>query len=209
MAQQVIAPWADIVEDAPPMTADDLLDLSAKADAEGDPCVYELVEGRLVRTMPADAQHGDIVMEIGFALQAFVKPRRLGRIYAAETGFIISGLGGPDTVLAADVAFVRMDRLPPRNSLEYVRYLRLAPDLVGEMPSPTQYRPEITAKVQSWLGGGVRLVWVAWPQARTVEVWRPDHPDAPMATLADGDSLDGLDVLPGFRYPIAQLFAGD
>ena len=56
---------------------------------------------------------------------------------------------------------------------------------------------------------GVRLVWIIWPKRREVDVWRTDAAGAPqlVATLKHGDALDGLDVLPGFTYPLADLFA--
>ena len=31
--------------------------------------------------------------------------------------------------------------------------------------------------------------------------------DAPVATLIAADLLDGRDVVPGFQYPVAELFA--
>jgi hypothetical protein len=38
-----------------------------------------------------------------------------------------------------------------------------------------------------------------------VDVWRQGS-DQPIATLGSGEQLDGLDVLPGFTYPLGQLF---
>ncbi len=81
----------------------------------------------------------------------------------------------------------------------------LAPDLVAEIASPNQYRPEMADKAQRYLAAGVRLVWVVWPKYSQVDVWRPGS-DQPVATLNVDDQLDGLDVLPGFTYPLARLF---
>ena len=47
-------------------------------------------------------------------------------------------------------------------------------------------------------------MWVIWPKQRQVEVWRPGT-DQPVMTLGAADALDGLDVLPGFSYPLAAL----
>jgi hypothetical protein len=49
-------------------------------------------------------------------------------------------------------------------------------------------------------------VWIVWPKSRQVDVWRPGAAQ-PVATLGPGDVLDGLDVLPGFTHPVADLFA--
>jgi Uma2 family endonuclease len=64
----------------------------------------------------------------------------------------------------------------------------------------------MTVKARRYLDAGVRLVWLIWPKSQQVEVWRPDD-QQPSAVLGAGGALDGLDVLPGFTYPLDQLFA--
>lgn len=110
------------------------------------------------------------------------------------------------TGLVPDVAFVRAERVPPRTSPDYAKAWRLAPDLVAVVVSPTQFRPEMASKARRYLAASVRLVWIVWPRNQQVDVWRPGT-DQPVATLNAGDVLDGLDVVPGFLYPLANLFA--
>jgi Uma2 family endonuclease len=110
-----------------------------------------------------------------------------------------------ETALVPDVAFLRADRVPPRNSADYKKAPRLAPDLAVEVASPNQHHPEMAAKARLYLARGVRLVWVVWPADRQVDVWRPGS-DEPATTLSIGDALDGLDGLPGFTHPVADLF---
>jgi hypothetical protein len=50
-----------------------------------------------------------------------------------------------------------------------------------------------------------RPVWIIWPQAKEVEVWQQGS-DSLTAVLNINDSLDGLDVVPGFTCPLARLF---
>ncbi len=52
----------------------------------------------------------------------------------------------------------------------------------------------------------VRLVWVVWPNERQVDLWLPGN-ENPVQTLNLGDALDGREVVPGFAYPLAELFA--
>ena len=56
-----------------------------------------------------------------------------------------------------------------------------------------------------WLSHGVRLVWVVHPDTRTVAVYQPERG---AATLGEDDTLDGLDVLPGFSCPVQAVFGG-
>jgi Uma2 family endonuclease len=77
--------------------------------------------------------------------------------------------------------------------------------LAVELVSPSQFRPEMSAKAWQWLQRGARLVWVVWPARRQLDVWTPGQ-DVPL-TLSAADSLDGRDVVPGFTCALADLFA--
>src|SRR5262245_17634313 len=86
------------------MTADELLAMPYDGFHH-----YELVKGELIEMSPAGADHGDVAMEIGSRLREFVRTRRLGKVYAAETGFLITR--NPDTVRAPDAGFVAANRV--------------------------------------------------------------------------------------------------
>jgi Uma2 family endonuclease len=105
-------------------------------------------------------------------------------------------------VRAPDLAFVCRERLPPENQPR--GFWEIAPDLVVEVVSPNDTRAEIQLKVREWIEAGVRLVWVVYPDSRTVEVIRTllDREE-----LTADDTLDGGDVLPGFSCAVAELFA--
>ena len=200
MVQNTLAPWAELVPGRGPMTVDDLLALPDDTQWQ-----YELVDGRLVRMSPTGGGHGGIAGNLHIALGIWVVPRQLGRVLSAETGFQL----GPNTVLAGDVAFVQGNRLPARDSATWERFWPLAPDLVAEVISPSQKASDQEAKARAWIGAGVRLAWIIWPKRQQVDVWQANAAGAPelAATLKPGDALDGLDVLPGFSYPLAELFA--
>jgi Uma2 family endonuclease len=200
MAQQLIAPWAEAVPDAPyPMSLEEFHRLP-----EDGRWVYELVKGRLVRMPHPSGGHGAIAGLLYFALQSFVRPRTLGYVLAAETGFVLE-LGGQPTELAADAAFVLKDRAPAPKSPAWYKRWEVAPDLVAEVASPDQFRPDMAEKAREWLGAGVKLVWVVWPTRHQVDVWRAGY-DTPVDTLTLEEQLDGLEVLPGFTLPVRDLF---
>jgi Uma2 family endonuclease len=199
MARQTFASWAELAPDRPAvMTADEL------ARLPDDGWTYELVEGRLVRMPLAGTKHGRIAAKLLLALGAYTEPRELGILFTAETGFLLSQPEQRDTVLGADVSFLRAERVPPESEQEPA-FWRVAPDLAAEVASPDQHRPELAEKARRCLEAGVRLVWVLWPKTKQVDVWRAGASE-PVLLTAD-DALDGLDVLPGFTYPVAQLFA--
>lgn len=106
--------------------------------------------------------------------------------------------------LAADVAFVRADRLLPTTSPDYDKAPQLAPDLAVEVASENQFAPGMSAKAKTNLSFRTRPVWVVWPRYQRVDVWHPG--DGTPISLGVEDILSGEDVVPGFTYPIARLF---
>lgn len=196
----LVAPWAEAVPEAAgrQYTADSLSALPE------DSWAYELVEGRLVRMPPPKPRHGDLESAIDGVLRAFAKANGLGRVYVGETGFDLTLPGDSgSTILGADVAFVRADRLAMLTDEN--AYFPGAPDLVVEIASPSQFRPELGAKAWLWLRRGARLVWVVWPRHQEIDVWTPGQ-ETPR-TLRLGESVEGGGVLPGFTLSLAELFA--
>jgi len=164
------------------------------------PDCYELVDGKLTMMMsPAGWLHGHLVWKIGAVLGAYVEEKKLGMAFGEQTGFILTR--NPDTVRAPDAAFVREDRIPRERSL--TEYFPGAPDLAVEVLSPSNRASAMTRKLAQYFDAGTLLVWVVEPETRRITVHAPGREPV---VLRETDTLDGEDVLPGFRYKIAQLF---
>ena len=176
------------------LNAEELLRLSSTGRR------YELVKGELFEMPPAGGRHGGVAMRVGALLDAHVSTSQLGRVFAAETGFILRR--NPDTVRAPDASFVAGDRLP-EGELP-VGYLELAPDLAVEVASPSDTTREIQEKVADWLRAGTRMVWVIYPATNSATVHR--SLDRSEELPGDG-SLQGEDVVPGFACNLSELFA--
>jgi Uma2 family endonuclease len=198
----MLAPWAEEVPGAPfPMTVDDLLALPDDADWQ-----YEVVDGRLVRMPGSGWEATRIALRLASVLLTYVEDRGLGAVTGADGTYNITAPGATlQTGLVPDVAFVVAARMPAPGSPDYIKAPLLAPDLVAEVVSPSQYHPGMNAKALLYLAAGVRFVWLIWPRQHQMEVWRTGS-TTPVETLGLGDSLDGLDVVPGFTYPLAKLF---
>jgi Uma2 family endonuclease len=159
----------------------------------------ELVRGELIMMSPAGFEHGRIVVNITLPLGNFVKERKLGLVTGAETGFLIAH--DPDTVRAPDVGFVRTERVPPSP----VRgFFPGAPDLAVEVLSPDDRPAPVLAKVHDWLAAGCVVVWVVDPEKQTASVYRSGEP---ALVRGASDELTCDDLLPGFRLPVAEIFA--
>jgi Uma2 family endonuclease len=149
---------------------------------------------------PAGFDHGVVAMNLGAPLGQHVRAHRLGVVCGAETGFVLAR--DPDTVLAPDLAVVRQERLP--QSGRPTTFWNGAPDLAVEVLSPSDTIFAVEEKVAAWLAAGTSLVWVVNPRSRAVTVHRPGRPPR---TLLESETLDGEDVVPGFRLPVAEIFA--
>src|SRR5262249_7400020 len=112
---------------------------------------------------------------------------------------------GAETGLLPDVGFYAWERHPGHRPSP--RPIPFAPDLAVEVVSPDPTPDEMAAKARAYLAGGTRLVWVVWPSSAHIDVWRASHLAGPVATLNMSDTLEGEDVVPGFTYPVASIFA--
>lgn len=174
------------------MTAADLL-------AMGPDFHGELVRGRLIEMAPASWGHGDIALTVGAILHEFVREQKLGRTYAAETGFMLSD--DPDTVRAPDAAFVAKARIPQTDDRS--GFFKGPPDLAVEILSPSNTASEMLEKIDDYLTAGCRLVWVIDPERRTITVY---DPSTRPIVLRETETLAGGDVLPGFAVQVQRFF---
>ena len=148
---------------------------------------------------PAGSEHGEIAAKLLVRIANYVEQQRLGKTFAAETGFLIRQ--DPDTLLAPDVSFLSFDRLGGIG--RYPGYLPLAPDLVAEVVSPNDRSSDVENKARMWLEAGVRIVLVVDPQSATIR----DYRSADSIQVHSEGFVDLNDVLPGFQLEVAELFA--
>ena len=174
------------------LSAADLLRL----DSEG--LRGELIRGVLCETMAAGQRYGKIVMRLGARLVDFADAGRLGTVVGSDSGVWLER--DPDTVREPDIAFTSVERLPL--GTDVAGYAEVVPDLVVEVASPGDSRRAAHDKARMWLSHGVRLVWVVYPQTRSVDVHRPG---SPVETIIGEGALDGLDVLPGFSCLLSEV----
>jgi Uma2 family endonuclease len=144
-------------------------------------------------------RHGEAAAALTVLLGQHVRAQRLGRVLAAETGFRISR--NPDTVRAPDVSFVARKRVPSAGPPD--GYWELAPDLAVEVVSPSDTAADVQSKVQMWLESGVRLVWVVYPDTRSVVAYESLKE---ISTFTAEDTLSGGEVVTGFECKVAEIF---
>jgi Uma2 family endonuclease len=128
------------------------------------------------------------------------QPGPRGEVLCGEAGVKLRR--DPDTTVGVDVIYVSaevMARQPDDTTL-----IDGVPILAVEILSPNDTQEEINQKIDDYRGAGVALVWVIDPHDRTVEIYRLG---AEPELVNARQELSGEPHLPGFRLPVAQLFA--
>ena len=196
---------ADLLDDLGGISADRVRQSPppGEATAEDWEAVYardrlvEFIDGTLVdKASSAEASLvAAVLIEI---LGAFVRGRGLGLLTAPDGMYVMraGNRRGPD------VAFIRRRRLPdgkmPSGPTGPVQ-----PDLAVEILSPGNTRREMSRKRREYFASGVRAVWIVDVENRSVAIYS----DVERFTLlGEDDTLDGGDVVPGFKLPVAELF---
>lgn len=75
--------------------------------------------------------------------------------------------------------------------------------LAVEIKSDSNSYKDLRAKARKYLEHGTAMVWLIDPHKRFVEVYQANSDDQ---VLFDTDTLDGGEVLPGFRLAVKELF---
>jgi Uma2 family endonuclease len=162
---------------------------------------WELWEGELRKVPGAGSKASGLAGWIVYLISFFVVPRDLGLVMGADGSFVLRR--DPDVVLVPDVSFTKWEHVPGDEAPD--SYFPGRPDLAVEVGSPSDRRRDVEEKVRRYGDAGVPLVWWVYPTKRSVEVYRHG---ILIATLYDGDVLDGEVILPGFSLPVAEIFRG-
>lgn len=162
---------------------------------EGDR--QELFDGVLVVTPSPIPAHQIVSGNTYSAIDPVVRREDLGRLFTAPIDVVF----GPRLVAVPDLAFVGRDRL----SIVGATAIEGAPDLIGEILSPSTRRRDLREKRVLYERFGVREYWLLDPKDRsaTVLVLRGDVYEL----LPPADVVTST-VLPGLTVDVSALFAG-
>ncbi len=175
------------------LTSDQFLALPEEYDQHGNRIKDELIGGEVVRMPPASLIHDLIKNQINELLIKYLGANvQLGLKSLVEIGTQVSGADA----FIPDVSVVKRSRLPG-----VTRVFKGAPDLAIEVVSPSDTAKHLARKVDAYLQGGAKSVWIVFPKARSVEV----HTRESVCKLK-GDQAITDPMLPGFSSPVAAFF---
>ena len=121
-----------------------------------------------------------------------------GRGATATSRFRLPG----GAIRGPDAAWIAQERYDAATDVERETVFPGAPDFVVEIRSRRDNLRPLQRKMQLWMEGGARLGWLIDPRRRRVYIYRQGQPEPQV--LADPETLDGEDVLPGFSFPVRR-----
>ncbi len=162
--------------------------------------LHEVVAGELVMSPKNNWFHGRICTRLLIAIGNFVTAHRLGAVLDSSTGFWMSNRN----CRAPDVSFVPKERLVELGFKPDARtFFPGAPDLAIEVLSENNTRMDIDGRLKDFFQSGTRIAWVVDVDNQRVEVC---YSPTDRKRIGPGGFLDGEHLLPGFSFPVADLF---
>ncbi len=173
---------------APPMSDRQFADFCA----EHPDLSFEMTASGEIIVMPPTFSLTSIRnREIVSQLDRWASQDRRGLVSESSGGFVLPS----GARRSPDASWIAKDDIRQLNQESLDGYWHLCPAFVIELRSRSDRLPVLRAKMQEYIANGARLGWMIDPEARTIEVYRPDREPE---TLADLDSIAGEGPLEGF-----------
>ena len=160
----------------------------------------EIVNDQILEDFPLGAIGIWIASSLTIRMGYHAHVNQLGRVIT-ENLFILER--SPRLWRKPDVAFVSRERWPLTRQVPDEAAWDVIPDLAVEVVSPNDQIHDLMDKVEDYFRVGVRLLWVVYPRHHKVYVY--ESPET-VQILGLADTLDGGNMLPGFRLPLTSVF---
>lgn len=183
-----------------PTTTEEFLQFEAGAPEDVS---LELIKGE-IREYPMTTrsrQHSKAIARTSQALANWLDdhPERDGEVGAGEVRCRITR--NPDTTIGIDVVYYEL--IEAVDLPDGAKFYDGPPVVAVEVLSPSDTHENVSERIRMLLAAGVRQVWVADPEFRTVTVHRPN---AEPQFFAPGATLTGAPDLEGFECRVERLF---
>ena len=146
-----------------------------------------------------DRAHQHFAGNLYFLLRKYLEAHPVGVLYEAPFDVELDEVN----VYPPDLLLV----LNPRKSILTPQGAAGAPDLVVEVLSPKTARFDLQVKRRAYFRSGTEELWIVDPAKRELAIYQRSSPEAPIVTLSEGDLLTSA-LLPGFKLPLSEVFAG-
>ena len=175
------------------------------ADDRNDPWIdadalFEIIDGQEVAKPTMGALEHVVMSVLAIEIGIHAKLHDLGRV-VPEGLFRIHPSGR--RMRMPDVAFVSNERWGRDRKVTSANGIDVVPDLAVEVVSPSDHAVDVLAKVREYQAAGVVQVWLIYSNGREVHIFAGA---TGCRIIRANGTIDGGDLLPGFRLTLAELF---
>ena len=158
-------------------------------------------DGKIIMTPPTGTHSNFGELELARQVANWNAVHKLGRVTSSSGGITL-----PDgAIKSPDTAFVSHTRWNAISAADAKRaFVRVAPDVVFELLSPSDDCEEVVAKITEYLANGTHVAVLLNPGDRTVRVHRSTK-ELPLE-YADPDALVIGEEMPGFTLDARAVF---
>jgi Uma2 family endonuclease len=159
---------------------------------------YEIYDGKLIPMAPApNIYHQRLVARLFRLLDDFAQSRELGEVIIAPTDVVMAD----DNTAQPDLLFIAKE-----NAGIVKNWVFGAPDLAGEILSPSSIRHDRYEKQEQYARFGVKEYWIVDPVSRSLEILTLEDERFVVHSVAAETGNAESKVLAGLSIDVATLF---
>lgn len=169
--------------------------------ANPDLNVERTAEGDIVIVPPPGGESDFRNVSIILALGQWARMDGRGKTFGPSVQFLLPDGSGR----SPDAAWVSNERLALLSKEQRRQFLRLVPEFVVEVLSPSDRITAARKKMALWMANGVELGWLIDGDARRVYVYRGASEPR---VVADAEGIAGEGPIEGFVLPLGEVWEG-
>jgi Uma2 family endonuclease len=159
-------------------------------------------QGDIIIVPPAGGESDYQSVEAVAQLRDWARRDSRGKVFGASVAFILP----TGAALSPDVAWVSNQRLAQLTRDERRKFLRICPEFVIEVISPSDRLGAAKKKMEEWIRAGVDVAWLIHPDEKTIYVYRAGQSGEETRTAIL--TIAGEGPVAGFELDLAEIWAG-
>ncbi len=160
--------------------------------------LYSVVEGELFVTAAPLIDRQRASGNLQFILETYIRAQRWGRLFAAPVEVYL----GPEDFVQPDLVCISRDR----ETIIKEWNIEGAPDLIGEILSPTTARYDRVSKAKAYARHQVLNYWLVDPAAHTLEAFEWENGTYRLAAAQAEDESFEPALFPNLKISLGDLW---
>src|SRR5689334_22234509 len=163
--------------------------------------IERTAKGEVIIRPPTGGETSYRNSDLNYQLARWTKRDKRGIAFESNVEFILPS----GAARSPDASWVLRSRLDKLTKSQKRKFLRLCPDFVVELTSPTDRLKQVKTKMREWMENGAQLAWLLDPDRTTAYIYRPGHEPE---ERVDPPKLAGESPVKGFTLDLTDIWAG-